>query len=57
MADAITTALHTSHLEKLENYVRMLFADYRSDFNTMLADTLVKKLTELDFPPLTCSWI
>lgn len=36
--DAITTALHAalSHLEKKGSYVRMLFIDYSSAFNTII---------------------
>lgn len=55
--DAIAAALHTvlSHLEHLGNYVRILFIDYSSAFNTIIPDILVNKLSDLDFPPLT--WI
>ena len=35
--DAIVTALHTTltHLDKKETYVRLLFIDYSSAFNTI----------------------
>ncbi len=45
-ADANATALHTalSHLEVPGNYVRMLFVDYSSTYNTITPDILVEKL-------------
>ncbi len=57
--DAIALALHTvlRHLEKHGNYVRMLFIDYSSAFNTIIPDILVSKLTNLGLPILTCHWI
>ena len=56
--DAISTALHSAleHLELPGMYVRMLFVDYSSAFNTISPDILVEKLANLDFPPLICSW-
>ncbi|KAF7647838.1 hypothetical protein LDENG_00165960, partial [Lucifuga dentata] len=40
--DAIAAALHTAlcHLEQQGNYVRMLFVDYSSAFNTIIPDIL-----------------
>ncbi|KAL0150985.1 hypothetical protein M9458_053712 [Cirrhinus mrigala] len=57
--DAIAIALHNalSHLEHQESYVRMLFIDYSSAFNTIIADILFSKLTDLGFPSLTCTLI
>ncbi|MCP4487325.1 MAG: DUF1891 domain-containing protein [Gammaproteobacteria bacterium] len=57
--DAIATALHTalSHLERQGSYVRMLFIDYSSAFNTIIPDILIPKLRHLGLPPSTCSWI
>lgn len=57
--DAIATALHAAltHLEQKGTYVRMLFVDYSSAFNTIIPDILITKLTYLGLPPLTCSWI
>jgi hypothetical protein len=39
--EAISVALHTalSHLDKRNTYVRMLFIDYRSAFNTKVPST------------------
>lgn len=57
--DAIAFALHTalSHLEKQGSYVRMLFVDFNSPFNTIILDILIPKLANLRLPPSTCSWI
>ncbi len=57
--DAIAIVLHNalSHLEHRESYVRMLFIDYSSAFNTIISDILFSKLTDLGFPSLTCTWI
>ena len=44
--DAISIALHTalSHLDKRNTYVRMLFIDYSSVFNTIVPSKLITKL-------------
>ena len=44
--DAIAIALHTalSHLDKWNRYVRMLFIDYSSAFNTIVPSELITKL-------------
>ena len=57
--DAIATALHTSltHLEKRRSYVRLLFVDFSSAFNTIIPDILVRKLGDLGLPPPICSWV
>ncbi|KAI4904811.1 hypothetical protein NFI96_000065 [Prochilodus magdalenae] len=68
--DAIATALHTAptHLEHQGSYVRMLFMDFSSAFNTVIPHRLVTKLTELGLsqptlpldqrlPQPTCFWI
>ncbi len=46
--DAIAFTLHTalSHLENKNTYVRMLFVDYSSAFNTIVPATLVAKLQD-----------
>ena len=45
--DAISIALHTalSHLDKRNTYVRMLFIDYSSAFNTIVPSKLLDFLT------------
>ena len=35
----------------------MLFIDFSSVFNTIMADILIPKLTNLGLPLTTCSWI
>ncbi|XP_061433262.1 uncharacterized protein LOC133358830 [Lethenteron reissneri] len=57
--DAVATALHAAllHLEQPGSYVRMLFVDYSSAFNTILPHKLVEKLGDLGIPHSTCMWI
>ncbi|KAF7646613.1 hypothetical protein LDENG_00184830 [Lucifuga dentata] len=57
--DAISITLHTalSHLEHRNSYVRMLFVDYSSTFNTIIPDILINKLSALGLSSLTCRWI
>ena len=47
--DAISIALHTtlSHLDKRNTYVRMIFIDYSSVFNTIVPSKLITKLRTL----------
>ncbi len=51
--------LHTalSHLENKNTYVKMLFVDYSSAFNTIVPATLVVKLQTLGLNRSLCSWI
>ncbi len=55
--DAIAFTLHTalSHLENKNTYVRMLFVDYSSAFNTIVPATLVAKLQTLGLNRSLCS--
>ena len=48
--EAISIALHTalSHLDKRNTYVRMLFIDYSSVFNTIVPSKLINKLRPWD---------
>ncbi len=57
--DAIAFTLHTalSHLENKNAYVRMLFVDYSSAFNTIVPATLVAKLQNLGLNRSLCSRI
>ena len=61
--DAIAHKLHTvlSHLDKnrgkVLNYVRLLFVDYSSAFNTILPSTLISKLRSLGLNEALCTWI
>ena len=55
--DAIATTLHTalSHLDKRHTYVRMLFIDYSSAFNTIVHSKLIIKLEALGLNPAPCN--
>uniref|UniRef100_A0A8L0DJB6 Reverse transcriptase domain-containing protein n=1 Tax=Oncorhynchus mykiss TaxID=8022 RepID=A0A8L0DJB6_ONCMY len=57
--DAISTTLHTAltHLGKRNTYVRMLFIDYSSAFNTIVPSKLVIKLETLGLDPALCNWV
>ena len=57
--DTITLALHTvlSHLDNRNTYVRMLFIDYRSAFNTIVPIKLITKLRTLGLNTSLCNWI
>jgi hypothetical protein len=54
--DKISISLHTaySHLDKRNTYVRMLFNDYSSAFNTIAPTKLI---TKLRVPTLTPRWV
>lgn len=56
--DDTAIVLHTaqSHLEHLENYTRILFIKYDSDFYPIIMDILVSKLHELGLNLLSSSW-
>ena len=55
--DAISIALHTalSHLDKRNTYVRMLFIDYSSAFNTIVPSKLVTKIRTLGLNTSLCN--
>ncbi|CDQ95619.1 unnamed protein product [Oncorhynchus mykiss] len=57
--DAISTTLHTAltHLDKRNTYVRMLFIDYSSAFNTIVPSKLIIELETLGFDPALCNWV
>ncbi|KAK3562739.1 hypothetical protein QTP86_006521 [Hemibagrus guttatus] len=56
--DAVNVAIHTSltHLEGKDTYVRMLFINYSSAFNTVIPHRLSEKLLTLGLAPL-CNWV
>ena len=56
--DAIAITLHTalSHLDKRNTYIRMLFIDYSSAFNTIVSAKLIIKLEALGLNPALCNW-
>lgn len=53
-AIALTLQTALSHLENKKSYVRMLFVDYSSAFNTIIPDILYSKLIQLQIPLPTC---
>ena len=57
--NAIAITLHTalSHLEKRNTYVRMLFIDYSSAFNTIVISKLIIKLEALGLNPALYNWV
>jgi hypothetical protein len=57
--DAFSFALHTalSHLNKRNTYVRMLFIDYSSAFNTTVPSKLINMLRTLGLNTSLCNWI
>jgi hypothetical protein len=57
--DTISITLHIalSHLDKWNTYVRMLFIDYSSAFNTIVPSKLITKLRNLGLNTSLCNWI
>ncbi len=58
--DAISQVLHSSltHIDsKNGNYVRLLFIDYSSAFNTIVPIKLAVKLSDLGITSSLCDWI
>jgi hypothetical protein len=57
--DAISIALHTalSHLDKRNTYLRMLFIDYSSVFNTIVPSKLITKQRTQGLKTFLCNWI
>ena len=57
--DSISIAVHTalSHLDKRNTYVRMLFIDYSSPFNTIAPLKLITTLWTLGLNTSLCNWI
>ncbi len=57
--DSVNMGLHLilQHLERPGTYVRILFVDFCSAFNTIIPDTLQNKLTQLSVPTSICQWI
>ncbi|KAK3510553.1 hypothetical protein QTP70_010094 [Hemibagrus guttatus] len=45
------------HLDKSGTYVRLLFVDFSSAFNTIIPAPLQTKLTQLSLPSSVCQWI
>ncbi len=58
--DAISQVLHSSlsHIDRNNgNYVRLLFIDYSSAFNTIFPTKLAVKLSDLGLNTSLCDWI
>ncbi|KAL0154386.1 hypothetical protein M9458_050352 [Cirrhinus mrigala] len=57
--DAISSTLHPAltHLENKDSYVRMLFIDFSSAFNTIIPQQLIHKLNLLGLNTSLCNWI
>lgn len=57
--DAICSALHPAltHLDKRDSYVRMLFIDFSSAFNTIIPQQLICKLDRLGLSTNLCNWL
>ncbi len=56
--DAVAALVHiiTKHLDKCNSYVRALFLDFSSAFDTIQVNTLVSKLMKLDVNPYLIKW-
>ncbi|KAL0199314.1 hypothetical protein M9458_007854 [Cirrhinus mrigala] len=59
MDEAISSTLHLAltHLENKDSYVRMLFIDFSSAFNTIIPQQLINKLNLLGLNTSLCNWI
>ncbi|KAL0161701.1 hypothetical protein M9458_045426, partial [Cirrhinus mrigala] len=57
--DAISSTLRLAltHLENKDSYVRMLFIDFSSAFNTIIPQQLIDKLNLLGLNTSLCNWI
>ena len=57
--DAIAPALHPAltHLDNKDYYVRMLFIDFSSAFNTIIPQQLITKLDRLGPNTSLCNWL
>ena len=57
--DAVLTLLHRiyKHVDQLNSYVRILFIDYSSAFNTIQPHIMIRKLLELNVPADICLWV
>ena len=57
--DAVNIGLHyvLQHLDRPGTYVRILFVDFSSAFNTIIPNLLLPKLNQLSVPTSVCQWI
>ncbi|XP_030641384.1 NACHT, LRR and PYD domains-containing protein 12-like [Chanos chanos] len=56
--DAVSMALHSAltHLDSSNSYVRMLFIDFSSAFNTVIPSKLISKLSQLGISTSLGNW-
>ncbi len=56
---AVNMGLHyvLQHIDRPGTYVRILFVDFSSAFNTIIPNLLLPKLTQLSVPTSVCQWI
>ncbi|KAF7648955.1 hypothetical protein LDENG_00149680, partial [Lucifuga dentata] len=59
VSDTVSAVVHSAltHLERRDSYVRLLFLDFSSAFNTIIPQTLVSKLLLLGLKPSLCNWV
>ncbi len=57
--NAVNMGLHfvLQHLDRPGTYVRILFLDFSSAFNTIIPNRLLPKLIQLSVPTSICQWI
>ncbi len=57
--EAVNMGLHyvLQQLDRPGAYVRILFVDFSSAFNTIIPNRLLPKLTQLSVPTSVCQWI
>ena len=57
--DAVALGVHhmLQHLETPRSYVRMLFVDYSSAFNTIIPGKLYEKLLKMNIDMSICQWV
>ncbi len=57
--DAVNMGLHyvLQHLDRPGAYVRILFVDFSSAFNTIILNLLLPKVTQFSMPTSICHWI
>lgn len=58
-SDAVSSIIHSAltHLESMDSYVRLLFLDFNSAFNTIIPQTLANKPLVLGLTHSLCNWV
>lgn len=59
ISDAVSSVIHSAltHLESGDSYIRLLFLDFSSAFNTIIPQTLANKRLLLGLIPSICMWV